>query len=123
MGTPTNRWRIAFFLALGVTLPLSGCLAYLLMDQAVSHTYMKDGYDGTVRDLDALATVFPKDRYKKRDLVSILRQHYPGALIVETACSVQLDGLRFDFDESHRMIGIVSRAEYTPSRKCGAAQD
>jgi len=122
MSGTTNKWRIAFFVVLGVTIPSLGYLAYLVMDVAVTHSYMKDGYDATTRDLSALGVIFPKDRYKKKDIASLLRQQHPGALIVETGCSVQMDGLLFYFDENERMVDIETRAEYAQHRECASTR-
>jgi hypothetical protein len=78
-----NKWRFAFFVTLAVALPAIGFLVYAVIDQAVTLTYMSDGYGRTEKDLKTLAQAFPRDRYKKRDIVAVLRRIDPQGLIIE----------------------------------------
>lgn len=113
-----NKWRIAFFVTLAVALPAIGLLVYSVIDQAVTITYMSDGYERTEKDLKMLAQVFPRDRYKKKDIVVVLRRIDPLGFIVETKCAVQLNGLRFEFNAIGELVGINTKAESSPEYEC-----
>jgi hypothetical protein len=114
----SSRWRLAFFVTAGVSLPLIAFLVYGIIDQAVTITYMSQGYEDTIKDLEVLASAFPRDRYNKKDIVVVLRRENPDAFIVESACSVQLNGVRFDFNKNGSLSAINSRAQYTEEREC-----
>ena len=113
------RWRIAFFATLFVALVATGCLLYSVIDQAITLTYMSDGYERTKADLRNLANAYPRDQYNKKDIVAVLRRNDANAFIVETACAVQLNGLRFEFDKNGKLININTRAEQAPEYECG----
>jgi hypothetical protein len=70
------------------------------------------------KDLEILAGVFPRDRYDKKDIVAVLRANNPHGFIVETKCAVQLDGIRFEFDQVGKLSNINTRAEYTEDKSC-----
>lgn len=113
-----SRWRTAFFVAIGLNVIVGALLGYAIIDQAVTISYMSQGYDQTKKDLIVLAAAFPLDRYNKKDIVAILRRKNPDAFIVETRCSVQLDGIRFDFKSSGVLSSIETRAQYSGESEC-----
>ena len=61
--------------------------------------------------MEIISKVFPKN-YLKKDIIYILRKNYPKALIVEDPMTVQIEGLRFEFDKSGKLININPRARY-----------
>jgi hypothetical protein len=113
-----SRWRIAFFVATASLLIVTAFLLYGFIDQAVTISYMSQGYDQTKKDLEILAGAFPRDRYNKKDIVAVLRANNPGGFIVETQCAVQLDGIRFEFDQVGKLASINTRAHYTEDKAC-----
>jgi hypothetical protein len=113
-----NKWRIAFFATLAVALPAIGVLVYSVLDQAVTITYMSEGYERTEKDLTMLAQAFPRNRYNKKDIVVVLRRIDPQGFVVEDKCTVQLNGLRFEFDAAGDLVGINTKAESSPEYEC-----
>ena len=114
----TRKWKIAFFTTLIISLPTVAFLGYGFVDQAVTISYMSQGYKETVSDLKRLGKIFPIDTYAKKDILVLLRQNNPDAFIVETKCRIQLNGLRFEFDEHNKLININTRAQYESEKAC-----
>jgi len=81
-------WRIAFFVTLTIGVVAIALLSYSVVDQAVTITYMSDGYSRTEKDLKILGDAFPRDSYKKKDILVVLRKVNPKGFIVETKCMV-----------------------------------
>jgi hypothetical protein len=106
MAGSMNKWRIAFFTTLVLSLLGIGVLVYRIIDQAVTLTYVTDGYGRTEKDLQVLAETFPRDTYRRKDIVVVLRKIDPKAFIVETKCAVRLNGLRFEFNATGQLVGI-----------------
>jgi hypothetical protein len=115
-----RKWRIVIFVALAVALAAIPVLLHGMLDQAVTITHMSDGYFRTEKDFKTLAQAFPRDRYRKKDIVVILRRIDPQGFIVETRCSVQLNGLRFEFNARDELVGINTKAESAPDYECRA---
>jgi hypothetical protein len=115
---PMNKWRSAFFVTLVLSLLGIGGLAYRVIDQATTLTYVTDGYGRTEKDLQVLADTFPRDTYTRKDIVVVLRKIDPKAFIVETKCAVQLNGLRFEFNATGQLMGINPKAESSPEYEC-----
>jgi hypothetical protein len=114
----SSKWRLAFFISTGISLPVIAFLLYGIIDQGVTITYMSEGYDQTKKDLEVLSSVFPLDRYNKKDIVTILRRKNPDAFIVETACAVKLAGISFEFNKNGVLSAINTRAQYTSEKEC-----
>jgi hypothetical protein len=114
----TQPWRVAFFAALAIGVVIIALLAYGILDQAVTITHMSDGYSRTEKDLKTLGSVFPRDRYNKKDILVLLRKLDPKGFIVETRCTVQVDGLRFEFDGKGRLVNVNTQAETSPDYEC-----
>ena len=112
------NWRAAFFAIAIIAAVAIGLLAYGYVDQSVSLGYTADSYEESSRDLETLAAAFPRDRYNKKDVLAVLRRNNPKAFIVETSCSIQQDGIRFEFDNRGALIGINTHAETTPDKAC-----
>lgn len=115
----SRQWRIAFFSLLAGALLGIGVLLYGIVDQGITITYMSEGYAQTKQDLSVLAAAFPRDGYNKKDIVTILREQNPDAFIVETECTVELNGLRFEFDDQGSLVGINTGEKFSPDAACG----
>ncbi len=118
MSNNLNKWKIAFFATLSVSIATVGFLVYFILDQSVTFSYMADGYDQTKNSLSLLADAYPKDRYKKKDVVVVLTRIDPNGFIVESECSVQTSGLRFEFNRGGDLIHITTQAEYASEYTC-----
>ena len=114
----TRPWRIAFFAAFVIGVGIIAFLGYSVLDQAVTITHMSDGYSRTEKDLKTLGDAFPRDRYTQKDILVVLRKLDPKGFIVETKCTVQLNGLRFEFDNKGRLVNVNTKAESSPDYEC-----
>jgi cobalamin biosynthesis protein CobD/CbiB len=52
MAGSSHKWRTAFFVTVIIAVLLVAFLGYSVIDQAVTVTYMSDGYSRTEKDLD-----------------------------------------------------------------------
>ena len=118
MADSMKKWQIAFFTTLVLSVVGIGVLVFLLIDQAVTLAYVTDDYGRTAKDLQVLAETFPRDTYRKKDIVVVLRKIDPKAFIVETKCAVQLNGLRFEFNAIGQLVDINTKAESLPEYQC-----
>lgn len=111
MNSKPNGWKIAFFLLLFVLLGVSGTAAYLLLDQAVSLTYMKEGYQDTEDDLRVMMKLLPEISRSadRRDFLAVLRRQNPEALITDDREGVGIGFLGFTFDPQGRLEEVNQR--------------
>jgi hypothetical protein len=113
-----NRWKVAFFSLLLLSSCAIAFLAYGFIDMAYTTTYMRDSFDRTEKNLERLSLLFPKQTYRKKDILHLLRSHNKYELIAETSCSIQVDGLRFEFDEKDHLLSINTRADSESEAPC-----
>ncbi len=70
-----NKWKIAFLVCL-LLLALTVIFGlYSTMDQAVSLSYMKEGYSDTVADLETLIEIIEQTDQTKAGIIEILKNH------------------------------------------------
>lgn len=103
--TKSNRWKFAFWIVVPL---LTLCLvfaAYTIIDNGITNTYMKVGFEDTVKAYSALARVFPKN-YSKKDIVFLLRKSQPDMLISEEKTKVRCDAGIFYFDQAGNLEKI-----------------
>ena len=100
-----NGWKIAFFLILIALLGVSGMAAYLVLDQAVSLTYLKEGYQDTEDGLRVLRNLLPEVSRSadRRDFLAVLRKQNPKALITDDGEGIGIGFLGFTFDAQGRL--------------------
>ena len=81
---------------------------YLVLDQGVTITYMQVGYRDTKSDLELLTRVVPELHRgsSKPDVLAILRELEPDALIVERGDTLGVQGLEFQFDSSGNLVSV-----------------
>lgn len=111
-------WKRAFFGLLALLFGVTGFLLYAVIDQGISYSYLKTSFDDSNRSLELLAALYPLDRYNKKDVVHVIRQQKPDALIVERPCFVAVDGLRFDFNAAGDLKAVSVNAMYEGDPEC-----
>jgi uncharacterized protein YpmS len=121
MNNNSTKWKWAFFISIAVFVTVIVFMGYGLLDQGITITYMSDGYERTENDLNRLAEIFPKN-YNKKDILYLLRKNNPDAFIVEDECAVQINGLRFEFDQNGKLKNINTRAEYSSEYECESTE-
>ena len=97
---PSRRWRTAFIVAATLCLLTAGGAVYGILDQAVTMDGLQVGYDDTREAAEVLARLGPEvaPRITRADLLTILRQQHPDALIAATDSTVAIGQLTFRFD-------------------------
>jgi hypothetical protein len=104
----SRNWRTAFFLLLAVFVLTIGVLIYKIIDQAVTITYMQEGYHDTEKDLLTLSRLTPALRQgmTKKDILFLLRQQNSNEIITEEGQLLNIGQLQFIFDRDNRLIEI-----------------
>lgn len=100
-----NKWKVAFFTCLSLLIILSVCSAYMVINQAVSYTYLSDSLEKSNRDQNLLIDLIPKNTSKK-DLVFLLRQARPDEIVVEKDNYVRIYELTFVYSENDTIESI-----------------
>lgn len=113
----STKWKWAFFFSTTVLFIVIAFLVYGIFDQGVTISYMSLDHASTKKDLKRLSDIFPKN-YNKKDILFLLRKKNPDAFIVENKCTVQLDGLKFEFDGKGNLTDIKTGAENIPDSGC-----
>lgn len=96
-----NKWKIGFFSTFAIAILSSGYLFYLLFDSAISYHYLEDSYNHESRRFNTLGrlVVAGSADYSKADFLHLLRQSDKDAFIVEEDNHIQVEAVRFIFDD------------------------
>jgi len=108
---PSRRWRTAFIVAVILCFATGAAAVYGILDQAVTMDGLEVGYKDTREAAEVLARLRPTvaPRATRADVLTLLRQQHPTALIVATESTVAIGQLTFRFDAagSLRKIDLV----------------
>jgi hypothetical protein len=76
----TNRWKVAFWILIAVWLTTTAVLLYEILDQAVTLTYMQEGYRDCEEDLKILTRSIPgkleRGDFKANDTDTLCKEGY-----------------------------------------------
>jgi hypothetical protein len=95
-----NKWQIAFWVCLTVLLLMTAFSFYLIIDQAVTLTYQKEGYTDTETDLDILIKIINKTDLTKRQIQKEFKDHRPYVYIDFKKDTISLDRVLLIFDRN-----------------------
>jgi hypothetical protein len=70
-----NKWKVAFWICFILLLSISVFGIYSIIDQAVTITYMKEGYTNTKNDLNTLIQIINSNDLSKRKIKENLEGH------------------------------------------------
>jgi len=70
-----NKWRLGFWICFIILLFVSGFAFYSIIDQGVTITYMRDGYENTENDLNSLIDIINAEDYSKKTIEGNLKTH------------------------------------------------
>lgn len=106
-----NRWKIAFFALLALSLLLLAGLGYTLLDQSATLTYREDEFARMRGDLAIVGRLLPamQGRNDHRALLELLRKQNPTALIVATDSTITMDDLVFTFGADRKLRGVARK--------------
>ncbi|MEY4876036.1 MAG: hypothetical protein RL708_1185 [Bacteroidota bacterium] len=81
-----NKWKIAFWICITMLFLIAGIGIYSIIDQAVTITYMRDGYNKTENDLDNLTKIINETDFSKSQIKNVLQK------------DILFDAMNFDKD-------------------------
>lgn len=70
-----NKWKIAFWISLLLLVITAATGLYTVVDQAVTLTYMKEGYSDTEADLETLIQIIEQTDQSKQGIEILLKDH------------------------------------------------
>ncbi|NEV95075.1 hypothetical protein G3567_13100 [Psychroflexus sp. YR1-1] len=70
-----NKWKIAFWICLLLLIVTAVIGLYSVIDQAVTLTYMKEGYSDTESDLESIIQIVGQTDQTKQEIENILKDH------------------------------------------------
>ena len=70
-----NKWKIAFWICLLLLVVTAAIGFYSVVDQAVTLTYMKEGYTDTEADLETVIQIIGQTDQSKQEIKVVLKGH------------------------------------------------
>ena len=94
------KWKILFWVLLVIFIIVSCILIYFVIDQAVTITYMMEGYKETSENLETLINLIPRisKKLSRDELTHIIKDIYPEKFLFKEG-KIHIDNLTFEFDE------------------------
>ena len=94
------KWKILFWVLLVIFIIVSCTLIYFVIDQAVTITYMMEGYKETSENLETLINLIPRisKKLSRDELTHIINDIYPEKFLFKEG-KIHIDNLTFEFDE------------------------
>jgi len=71
-----NKWKLAFWICLILLLLVSAISLYSVIDQGVTITYMRDGYENTENDLNTISRIINETNRSKTQIKNLLEKSY-----------------------------------------------
>ena len=80
-----KKWKIAFFTSLVLLLGSNAFWFYIVVDQAISYSYLHDSNEYALESKGELGDLIVKgaSKYDQKDILHLLRQADPQSFIVE----------------------------------------
>lgn len=94
-----NKWKLAFWVCFALLISSNVVLIYGIFDQAVTITYMEQGFEDQIKANELLGNLIVKggSQYSQEDFLHLLRQVYPEAFIVQEANVIAIGQNKFTF--------------------------
>jgi hypothetical protein len=93
------NWKRAFVAAVALVIASNLAWLYVEVDHGVTDTHTEVTRQEMAADLRMMKRLLPNAaRLTQRDIVTLLRDTDPDALIVEDSARVSVRGLRFEFE-------------------------
>ena len=89
-----------YWVLLVIFIIVSCILIYFVIDQAVTITYMMEGYKETSENLETLINLIPRisKKLSRDELTHIIKDIYPDKFLFKEE-KIHIDNLTFEFDE------------------------
>ncbi len=93
-----NKWRLALWICLITLLTISGFGIYSIIDQGITITRMRDGYENTENDLNSLILITNTKDFKKASIRENLKSHRFFDMMDFTKDSIALERVILIFE-------------------------
>lgn len=70
-----NKWKLAFWICFVILIFMSGFSLYSIIDQGITSTYMKEGYENTENDLNSIIKITKAKDLKKTTIRENMKTH------------------------------------------------
>jgi hypothetical protein len=94
-----NKWKIAFWFCLTTLFLVTAFGIYCVIDQGITLTYMKDGYEDTENDLDNISKIINETDLTKLQIKKTLRPHHLYEYMDFNKDTVSLDRVSLIFKD------------------------
>jgi hypothetical protein len=98
-----NKWRTAFWTLLTVFVLTTLFLLYSILDQGVTITYMREGYEDTEHDLEQVSQII-KGKLTFEDFKEIT-DRYPD---LEDSTSIELNRIKINFGTDKKVSSVTT---------------
>jgi len=98
-----NKWRTAFWTLLTVFVLTTLFLLYSILDQGVTITYMREGYEDTEHDLEQVSQII-KGKLTFEDFKEIT-DRYPD---LEDSTSIELNRIKINFGADKKVSSVTT---------------
>ncbi len=68
------KWKFAFWICLTLLIIISVISIYSILDQGVTITYLKDGYDDTEKDLKTVSSIISETDLSKTEIKKLIEK-------------------------------------------------
>lgn len=102
-----NKWKISFFVCLGTLISIVVFEAYIIIDQAVSLSYLETGYSDTAKDLSAIIEIINSTDFSKAEIKRSLENGRSHIILHFEGDTVSLNKVSIIFKNKrlHKIIG------------------
>jgi len=102
-----NKWKIAFFASFVLLLGSNVFWFYIVVDQAVSYSYLHDSNEYALESKGELGDLIVKgaSKYDQKDILHLLRQADPESFIVEEGDKIVTGYATFNF-KNGRLVSV-----------------
>ena len=98
-----NKWRTAFWILLTFFISTTLFLLYSILDQGVTITYMREGYEDTEHDLEQVSQIL-KGKLTFEDFKEIT-DRYPD---LGDSTSIELNRIKINFGTDRKVRSVTT---------------
>ena len=92
-----NGWKVAFWICFSLLIGVCGFSMYTVLDQGVTITYMREGYEDTEADLNVLMELVNTTDLSKEQVKAALQKHHLVEYMEFSSDSVAMDRIILTF--------------------------
>jgi len=102
-----NKLKASFFAVLIALFVTNIFWIIVVVNQGISYSYLKVSYDDEIKDRDVFKKFLLEDshQYTEKDILSILREENPKALIVKEGNKIYIENIIFEF-KNEKLISV-----------------